>query len=288
MDNKIILVVGATGTQGGSVIKHLLKQNWKVQGLTRNPESEKAKILASQGVEILQGDLDNQEELEKLFQDVYGVFSVQNTWTAGVENETAQGINVARAAKAAGVQHLVYTSVGGAENLTGIPHFDSKHQIEVEIKKLNLPFTIVRPAFFFENFFFLPGMKEGFAKGNVAMGQMPDKPLQMIAVDDIGGIVASIFRNPDKFMNQGIEISSDEVIVPEVLNKLAGKLGKTVEYSYVPFEQLKQIAGDDTALMFKWFNEKGYYANFTNVKKIYPQLQSFDKWLEQAPVQLLQ
>ncbi len=121
---RLIVVTGATGKQGGAVIRHLSKQGgWKLRAVTRHPESEAARALAAQGIEVVQGDMANRADMDRALQGAYGVFSVQNTWEAGVDGEIAQGKNVADAAKAAGVQHFVYTSVGGAERATGHPAF---------------------------------------------------------------------------------------------------------------------------------------------------------------------
>src|SRR5690242_20666201 len=126
-DNWIILVTGATGQQGGAVTRHLLAQGRRVRALTRAPDKPAARALAGQGAEVVQGDLYDRASLDRALRDVYGVFSVQNFWLpdVGYEGEVRQGKTLADAAKAAGVQHFVYTSVGGAERHTGLSHFES-------------------------------------------------------------------------------------------------------------------------------------------------------------------
>ena len=147
-----ILVTGATGQQGGAVARHLLLGDHKVRAMTRKPDGDAAKALKKLGAEVLAGDLDDESSLTRALSGVWGVFGVQNTWEAGVEKEEAQGKRLADAARAAGVQHYVYTSVGSAHRKTGIPHFDNKWRVEEHIRAKRFPsFAILRPVFFMEN-----------------------------------------------------------------------------------------------------------------------------------------
>src|SRR5262245_34727531 len=148
--DKIILVSGATGRQGGALLKHLLKAQWRVRALTRNPGGRAATELVKSGVEVLQGDMDNAESLHSAMKSVYGVYSVQDFWTIGARREVQQGKNMADAARAAGVEHFLYSSVGGAERNSGITHWETKWAVENHIRKLGLPATILRPAAFME------------------------------------------------------------------------------------------------------------------------------------------
>src|SRR5215208_7552092 len=154
MNSKIIAVTGATGQQGGAIARKLLEDGWKVRALTRDQEKPAAQALASAGAELIAGDLDSRSELDAAFEGAYGVFSVQNFWlpNVGFEGEIRQGKNVADAAKAAGIGHLVFSSVGAAHRGMGQKHFESKWIIEQYIHSLELPYTILRPAAFFENF----------------------------------------------------------------------------------------------------------------------------------------
>src|SRR5829696_2881793 len=148
--DRLILVTGATGQQGGAAARHLLANGWRVRGLTRNPASDKAQALVALGAEVVEGDLYDRTSVDTALQGAYGVFSVQNFWLpdVGAEGEVRQGQLLADAAHAAGIKHFVYTSVGGAERATGIPHFDSKWAIEQHIAALGLPATVLRPVFF--------------------------------------------------------------------------------------------------------------------------------------------
>src|ERR1700753_2058292 len=188
MTNKrTILITGVTAKQGGAVAQALQGNGFHLRGLTRKPESERAAALAHQGIEIVQGDLDDEATLRRGLAGAWGVFGVQNAGEAGVEREEAQGKRLATLAREAGVEHYVYTSVGSADKRTGVPHFDSKRRIEETVRGLRFPsHVILRPVFFMENLlapFSLQGDTLAWALG-------PGTNLQMIAVDDIGWLGA--------------------------------------------------------------------------------------------------
>src|SRR5579863_8529726 len=152
---EVVLVTGATGRQGGAVVRHMRPGGWKLRALTRNPKSYAAQQLAEKGVELVQGDLDDPSALERAARGVYGIYSVQDFWTVGAKREVQQGQNLAEVAKKTGVEHFVYSSVGGAERNTGITHWDTKWEIEKHIRSLQLPVTILRPASFMETYHIL-------------------------------------------------------------------------------------------------------------------------------------
>jgi uncharacterized protein YbjT (DUF2867 family) len=148
-----ILVTGATGQQGGAVLRHLRRQGFAVRALTRDVHSPAARTLVATGVAVVQGDFEDRASLARALDGASGAYAVQTPFQhGGVEGELRQGLAFADAANAAGIQHLVYSSVGSAERQTGIPHFESKYQIEEHIRALGLPHTILRPVFLMENF----------------------------------------------------------------------------------------------------------------------------------------
>ena len=152
MGDRTILITGVTGRQGGTTARELAGKGFRVRGMTRKPDSETARELESLGVEVVAGDLDNEESLKRAVEGAWGVYGVQNTWEAGVEGEELQGNRLARVARAAGVEHYVYASVASAHRRTGIPHFENKARIEETVRSLGFPsYTIVRPVFFKEN-----------------------------------------------------------------------------------------------------------------------------------------
>ena len=146
-EGRTILVTGATGQQGGAVARELLERGFGVRALTRDPEKPVARELAERGAEVVRGDLDDRPSLERALEGVHGVFSVQQFFEAGYEGEVRQGSGLAEAAKAADVSHLVYSSVGSAHRDTGLPHFESKWEVE----ESGVGYTILRPVFFMQN-----------------------------------------------------------------------------------------------------------------------------------------
>src|SRR5215469_16631466 len=158
-----ILVAGATGRQGGSVVRHLLERQLTVRALVRDPQSDRAKALARQGIEIAQGDMDDLASLQKAMAGARGVYSVQDYFTVGAAREVREGKNMADAALDAGVEHFVFSSVGGAERNSGITHFETKWEIEKHIRKLGLPATMIRPVGFMENYY-IPQLEKQLVK----------------------------------------------------------------------------------------------------------------------------
>ena len=226
--DKLIVVTGATGQQGGATAKHLLKQGWRVRALTRDVQGAAAQALAFAGAEVVAGNMDDRASLDQAFAGAYGVFSVQNFWLpdVGAAGEVRQGKIVADAAKAAGVRHFVYTSVGGAERKTGLSHFDSKWQIEQYVRSLGLPATILRPVFFMEN---LTSPMMGPRDGVLANALKPTTSLQMIAVEDIGFFAALAFARPQEFIGKAIELAGDALTMPQVAETMTRVTGQPVQ-----------------------------------------------------------
>jgi len=273
-NSKTILVIGATGNQGGAVIKALLETDFKIRGLTRKVDSKKAKILSAKGIEMIQGNLADLESLKKAMKHCYGVYSVQNFMTAGIKKEIEHGKNVAVLAKENGIQHFVYSSVGGAERNSGVPHFDSKREIEKEIISLKIPYTIIRPTFFYENLSKMSGFMVSMLKKSLG-----DKKLQMICVEDIGKWVSLVFQNPTKYINSEIEIAGDELNSTEIIAAFSSAQNKKIKTFWLPnflvFKAMK-----DLGLMFKWLRDFGYEADFDSNRKKINSMLSFEDWLK--------
>ncbi len=278
---KVILVTGATGNQGGAAIRHLLKDGWKLRAITRDDTKPAAEELRKLGVEVVKGDLNDVASLEKALEGVYGVFSVQNFWEHGYEGELKQGMNLIDAAKKSGVEHFLMTSVGGAERNTGLPHFDVKAVLEKHLKDTGMNYTILRPVFFMENFnaWFKPTEENGVLK--LVMAMKNDTKLQMVAVDDIGEFTRIIFAEPDKYNKKEIELAGDEISMPEVASIYGKLFGKSAEFSELPVDVLRANS-KEMADMFQWFMDKGYEANISELKAIHPKLKSFEQWLESS------
>ncbi|HKW62141.1 MAG TPA: NmrA/HSCARG family protein [Candidatus Acidoferrum sp.] len=278
--DKTVLVTGATGRQGGAVIRHMLPKGWRLRALTRNPASHNAQSLAREGVQLAQGDLEDPASIARAVQGVYGVYSVQDFWAVGAKREIQQGKNIAAAAKKAGVKHFVYSSVGGAERNTGIPHWESKWQVEQTIKDLGLPATIIRPAAFME-MYYIDQVEVGILNGKLADPIRGDKPYQTVATDNIGAFVALAFERPQEFIGQELEIAGSELTNLEAAKVFSRVLGKTVKFRKLPLPLVRLILGKEFYSMFRWFNESGFQADIPTLRKRYPEvhLYSLEEWL---------
>ena len=278
---KTVLVTGATGRQGGAVIRHLLPRGWKLRALTRNPDLPAAQDLANQGVEVVQGDLEDPASLARASRGVYGIYSVQDFWSIGAKREVQQGKNLADAAKKAGVKHFVYGSVGGAERNTGIPHWESKWEVEKHIRQLALPATIFRPAAFMD-MYYLDQVEIGILKGKLADFIRADKPYQTIATDDIGAFVALAFECPEQFMGKALEIAGSELTNAEAVKVFSRVLGKPVKYQKLPLLLARLVLGNEFYTMFRWFNDYGCKADIASLRNNYQiHLHTLEEWLRE-------
>jgi uncharacterized protein YbjT (DUF2867 family) len=274
----IILVSGATGQQGGAVARHLLRHGFQVRALTRRLEQAAARALADQGAQVVQGDFEDRASLARALEGAYGAYSVQDVATAGVEREIAQGKAFADAARDAHVKHLVYSSVGAAERNTGIPHFDSKWEIEEHIRSLGLSATILRPVFFMNNW---AGLKDAILGGKLPQPLGPETVLQQIAVDDIGAFAALAFANPDDWIGRAIEIAGDEATMTQAAETFSAVLGRKVEYVQVPWEAFRKQAGEEFTVMYRWFESDGYKADIEALRKMHPAMKRLKAFLRE-------
>ncbi|MGO4426099.1 NmrA/HSCARG family protein, partial [Streptomyces sp. MCAF7] len=247
---------GATGGQGGAVARSLLRGGWAVRALVRDPGKQAAKELKALGADLVTGDLDDPQSLRAAARGAYGVFSVQPSDMADPrpEAEVRQGRNVADAARAAGVAHLVYSSVGGAERGSGVAHFETKAEIEAYIDALGMPATVLRPVFFMENWpYLVPEAVNGERVGSLALDA--DTSLQMIALADIGRIAADAFAKPAEFIGKKIEIAGDELTVRRIAAVFTEVDAVPTRFERQPVDELR-AAAEQTAKMFDWLNEK--------------------------------
>src|SRR5262249_32675066 len=166
--------------------------------------------LTRQGIDVVQGDLEDPASLERALRDVYGVYSVQDFWAVGAKREVRQGKNLADAAKKARVAHFVYSSVGGAERNSGIDHWESKWEIEKHFGGLVFPATMLGPVAFMENYY-VDQVEIGILKGKLIDPIRADKPYQTIATDDIGAFAALAFERPRDFIGLELEIAGSEL-----------------------------------------------------------------------------
>ena len=271
-----ILVTGATGQQGGAVARHLLAAGFAVKALVRNPDSDKARALAARGVLLVRGDLDDSASLAPALAGVSGVYSVQNPRGVGSGVEIAQGKALADAASAAGVRQFVYSSVASADQATGVPLFDSKFVIEQHLRALGLPFTIVRPVYFMDNWAWA---EASFAKGVMAQPLSPDTRLQQICVDDIGAFVAAAFADPQRWIGQTVELAGDDLSMAEAAAAVSAARGLAVNYVQTPWADYQKAMGQEYFLMLRWLEDTGYRADPAVLRAVVPQAHTLANYL---------
>jgi uncharacterized protein YbjT (DUF2867 family) len=276
---KTILVFGATGRQGGSVARHLLKAEWNVRAVTRKPDSEKAAALKHAGAVVVQGDLDNPDTIKPFFENVYGVFSVQNPWITGLEKETIHGKLIADLSASNNVKHLIYSSAGTGKPGTGVPHFDSKLPIENHIKELNIPYTILRPAGFMELMSdknFVPPLVAWNVTGQV-LGD--DFPLNWVTAQDVGAVAAIAFADTSRFAGMEIPIAGDRKSISEcreIYQKIHGKYPFRIPAPVWLFKLMQK----DLWLMYQWMlREPEPEEIIEKTKAIHPGVMDVESWM---------
>ncbi|UCF68451.1 MAG: NmrA/HSCARG family protein [Acidobacteriota bacterium] len=278
LHDRVVLVTGATGRQGGAVARHLLARDVTVRALTRRPDSERAQRLAAAGAQIVKGDFDDRASLARALEGVYGVFSVQDFWEHGYDGEVRQGKALADEAKAAGIEHFVYTSVASADRGTGIPHFESKWQVEQHIRSIGLPYTILRPVSFMENW---EWQREQILGGKLAMPLRPETRFPQIAVDDIGRFVAEAFEDPGTWIGKELDIAGDAGSVRDVVQIFSRVLDRSISYEQIAWDTFPEQAGDELTAMYRWFDEVGYDVDVDELRAEYPFLTGFETYLRE-------
>ncbi len=276
-----VLVVGSTGSQGGAVARALLdREGFEVHALTRSPEGEEANSLADRGATIVEGDLSNPGAIPGLLEDVDAVFGMTDFWEHGYEDELEQGTNLAEAVAEGSIEHFVFSSVGSADEGTGIPHFESKFEIEERIRELNLPATILRPVFFMQNF---EGMRDQIQGGELQQALEPGISLQMLHLEDHGAMVANVLEDPDTYIGEAIEVASDELTLEAMALRFTTTTGRNVEAVHVPMDDFREAMGEEYAVMYEWFNEVGYKADLTALRRDHDlELTPLQTYLEQS------
>jgi len=276
---RVILVSGATGTQGGAVARELARRGYTVHGLTRNPESEAARALAALGVEMVRGDFDDSASLDAALTGVYGAFSVQQYRGIGVEGEIRQSKAFADAAKRAGVQHFVYTSVSKARLGTGVPQFESKREIENYIRSLDIPYTIIRPASFMSTF---QNLREA-AQSGLIRGPLPaDLARVYIAPADIGRFAAEAFDDPDGWIGREISIAGDRITYAEIAAAMTRVLKHPVVYEQIPWAEYSASATPTAIARETWYMENRDPLDEAALRREFPWLLSFEQYLIEA------
>ena len=278
-----ILVFGATGQQGGSVARALVERGWPVRALVRDPASAKARALRDAGVEVTRGSFEDGTAIAEAMTGAYAVFSVQPSSPGGTvtdEQEVSYGIAVADIASRCGLEHLVYSSGGAVrDEPSGVSHFDTKSKIEKHIRTLPIKWTIVRPASFME-LLTMPGFGLNEARFNFFM--RPEQTMQVIAVGDIGRIVAAVFEDPDEHVGKTFEIAGDEVSGRDLERYFSAAARRPIPYSRFSDELL---ASNPFLRKLAAMMDDGRLAGSADLelmRQLNPRLETFEAWLRSS------
>ena len=304
-DKKIIAVIGATGAQGGGLVRAILADksgSFAARAITRNPSSEKAQALWAAGAEVVAADLDKPETLGKAFAGAYGAFCVTNFWEHfSPERELTQAKSQAQAAKAAGVQHVIWSTLEDTRKwvpltddrmptLQGkykVPHFDAKGEADQIFRDLGVPTTFLLTSYYWDNLIYFGAGPQRGPDGVLAITfPMDDKKLPAIAVEDIGKCAYGIFKRGREFINKTVGIAGEHLTGAEMARAVTRALGHEVRYNNVPPEVYRSLGfpgADDLGNMFQFkrdFNE--YFCGARNLgfsRTLNPELQTFEQWL---------
>jgi uncharacterized protein YbjT (DUF2867 family) len=281
-----VLVIGATGQQGGAAARQLLDRGWEVRALVRNPGSPGAETLRAAGATLVTGDLDDPASLRAAMDGAYGVFLVLTMLTGpkvtpeGVIAEERRGKAVAEIAKESGIGHLVYSSISGAGLVNDIPYYDSKARIEERVDSLGLPATVLRPVMFMENFTSLTRPVVDGEELSVNLAVRPQTRVRLIAMQDIGAFAAIAFDQPDRFIDRKLEIAGDCLSAQAIAEAFGRAGGLPSRFHQVPIEQVRAF-DEQVARMFAWLGERDDdEPDFPALRAAHPGLMTLENWLE--------
>lgn len=285
------VIFGATGNVGGATARELLQRGWTVRAVTRDPGGRKARALAALGAEVVGADMDDRSSLEAAFDGMKRVLSVQNWMVGGPEAEVRQGKLVADVARSAGVEHLVYASAGTGEAGTGVPHFDSKLEVEAGMRELELPFTVIRPGPFME----LMTQRDFFPALGI-WGVAPrvvgwDTPSPWVAVRDIGRAAANAFADPDVWLGREVDLVGDVKSLAECRDAFRQARGRKPFRLPLPLSLFSRMAGEELVVMWRWLarwanglDPDQLQAMVEASREIVPDIEDVHTWLaRQAP-----
>jgi uncharacterized protein YbjT (DUF2867 family) len=311
-DRKIIAVIGATGAQGGGLVRAIQADksgSFAARAITRHPDTEKAQALRAAGAEVVAADADKPETLGKAFAGAHGAFLLTNFWEHfSPERELTQARNMAQAAKSAGVQHVIWSTLEDTRNwvpltddrmptLMGkykVPHFDAKGEADGIFRELGVPTTFLLTAFYWENLIYFGMGPQRGPDGNLAITlPMDDKKLPSIAVDDIGKAAYGIFKRGREFINQTVGIAGEHLSGADMAARLTQALGQEVRYNNVPPEVYRSLGfpgADDLGNMFQFNRDFDEYfrgaRNLGFTRTLNPELQTFEQWLAEHKAQI--
>ena len=273
-----ILVLGATGGQGGAVTAALLARQAPVRAMVRRLGEPSVQRLTERGVEVMVGSFDDPAALGAAMKGAAAVFALTTPFEAGVDAEVGQGRAIVAAAGDARVPHLVFSSVAGADQHTGVPHFDSKAIIEKDVAASGLPYTITAPTYFFDNALGGEGA-DRIAAGIIDLPLPPNRPLQQLARPDMGAFVAKVLLDPKPYVGRRIELASDAVTPAQMADALTTALGRPVRHEQTPLES---IHNPDMLAMWRFLNGPGYRVDIDALRTANPDIAwtSFVDWAQ--------
>lgn len=280
-----VLVIGATGQQGGATARALLERDWPVRAFVRDPDKPAAQALAAAGAQLAAGDLDDPDSVRAALRGVHGVFLMLTMMVGhridpdAVAAERRHGELVAELAADAGIDHLVYSSLNGAGAGSGIAYYDAKEHIEHHIRKVAVPATVLRPVSFMDNFrtYNRPQVD---ATGTlvVALAVHPEIPMPLIAVRDIGIFAALAFTNADTWLGRTVTLAGDVLPPPTIAEVFARVTGCPARHQLVPIEQLRAF-DPQVGQMFEWFNAHPGTVDVAELRAAHPGLLDLQTWL---------
>jgi len=304
-EKKIIAVLGATGAQGGGLVRAILSDTrgaFQARAIARDPKSEKAQQLATAGAEVVAADVDDEASLKRAFEGAHGAYCVTFFWAHfSPEKEMAEAANMARAAKAAGVRHAIWSTLEDtrlwvplADNrmptLNGkykCPHFDGKGSSNHFFTEAGVPTTMLLTSFYWDNFiYFGTGPKKG-PDGHLAITlPMGDKKLPGIAAEDIGACAYGIFKRGGEYTGKTVGIAGEHLTGAQMASAFTKALGQEVRYNDVPPEVFRGFGfpgAEDLGNMFQFKRDfESYFCGARDLafsRSLYPGLQTFDVWL---------
>jgi uncharacterized protein YbjT (DUF2867 family) len=277
---RTVFITGITGNQGGAIAQQLLEKGYEIMGLTRNTQSEKAQTLQERGITLIKGDLTTPKTYHSAIERAGAVFFVQAL--TDKQTEVKEAIQFINTLKEKGVKHLVYSSVLGADLNTGIPHFESKNEIEQYIKAMGIEYTILRPASFYENYLY-PQVYNGIKKGKFVSPLNKYCKQQMIGVAHIGKIGSLVIESSDKYQNKTIEIATDEYDMAGVAEVFSEVLQQPVKYQRLPGLFTRLFMGSQLYKMFKYMNQHEFCEvnNIQAVREEFNIQSNFRDWVVQ-------
>lgn len=282
-ETRTVVVAGATGGQGGAVARTLLDRGHTVYALTRKSGSDAAAALLELGAIPVAGDFDDPGSLAVALapggRPADAVFAMSTPFGSGAEAEVRQGRALVDAAARAGVGHIVYSSVAGADRQTGVPHFDSKYAVEQHLATLGVPWTVLGPVSF------LDGFAGEWTLGLAAAGKFVfpldgDRPLQVIALEDLGQVVARVIERPAVFAGRRIDVAADELSPARMAEVLAAACGHPVRHDAADLAAFGLDSDSDSAKLMRWLSEVGYRADLVALREEFPDIEwiTFREW----------